>query len=275
VRHGEGHAAPRAARIQDHVRGAGPRASGGSAPEPGRVRRRGGRGTVRGLAGERAGQPDIRGHRLALGRPGGPLRAGLGGAAPRRAPGRVGPGARVPGRGRPVFSRDPGRLRRDRRGAAVRHGLAAAGRTARRTGRDRGQRAVRGNRGTPVRLGAGLRRRGVRRAAQHVLREPGDGGLATGPAVRGSPSAARRAARPVGAAGLGRGAERGPPAGPAVTRRQRWRPDVARTAGSGSGTRRWSRSGGSCPAGARGPAGSRGRRGRGEAERRRGIRRTT
>ena len=51
----------------------------------------------------RAGQPGVRGHGVALDRPGGAVPAGLGGAAARRAPGPVGAGARVPRRGRSVL----------------------------------------------------------------------------------------------------------------------------------------------------------------------------
>jgi hypothetical protein len=232
VRHGQGYGAAGPAGIPHHLRGAGRRARRGGAPEPDRVRCQGGRGTVRGLAAGGTGQPGVRGHGLALGGSGRPLSAGLGGAAARRAPGPVGGRARVPRRRRSVFRGDPGGLRRDRRGAAAGRGPRPAGRTRRRPGRDRGQRAVRSDRGPAVRLGTGLRGRGVHRAAQHVLRAPEHGGLAAGEAVRGDPAAAGAAAGPVGATGMGDGAARSAAAGAAVMRR-RWRSAVVRRAGSG------------------------------------------
>jgi hypothetical protein len=232
MRHGESHAAAGPARVQYHLPGAGQRARRGRPQEPGWVRRRSGSGTVRGLAAGRTGQPGVRGHGVALDRPTGAVPARLGGAAAWRAPGAVGAGARVPRWGRSVLRGDPGDLRRDRRGDAAGRGSRPAGRTRRRPGRDRGQRAVRGDRGPPVRLGAGLRRRGVHRAAQHVLQSPDHGELAAGTAVRGDPAAAGVAAGPVGPAGVGDGPARGAAAGAAVTRR-RWRPGAGRSAGSG------------------------------------------
>jgi hypothetical protein len=230
VRHGEGHAAAGPPGVQYYLPGAGQRARLGGPQEPGRLRRRGGRGAVRGLGRRSAGQPGIRGHGLALDRSKGAVPAGLGGAAARWAPGVLGAGARVPRWGRSVLRGDPGGLRRDRRGNAA--GPRPAGGTRRRPGRDRGQRAVRSDRGPPVRLGAGLRRRGVHRAAQHLLQSPDHGELAAGAAVRGDPPAAGVAAGPVGAAGVGDGAARGAAAGAAVMRR-RWRSAVVRRAGSG------------------------------------------
>jgi hypothetical protein len=232
LRHGEGDAAAGPPGIQHHLPGARQRARRGGPREPGRFRRRGGGGAVRGLGRGSAGQPGIRGHGLALDRPRGAVPAGLGGAAARRAPGALGAGARVPRRGRSVLRGDPGRLRRDRRGDAAGCGPRPAGGTRRRPGRDRGQRAVRSDRGPAVRLGTGLRGRGVHRAAQHVLRAPEHGGLAAGAAVRGDPPAAGAAAGPVGAAGMGDGAARGAAAGAAVMRR-RWRSAVVRRAGPG------------------------------------------
>jgi hypothetical protein len=232
VRHGEGHAAAGPPGVQYHLPRAGQRARLGGPREPGRLRRRGGRGAVRGLGRRSAGQPGIRGHCLALDRPGGAVPAGLGDAAARRAPGALGAGARVPRWGRSVLRGDPGGLRRDRRGDAARRGPRPAWGTRRRPGRDRGQRAVQGDRGPAVRLGAGLRRRGVHRAAQHVLQSPDHGELAAGTAVRRDPAAAGRTAGPVGAAGLGSGAARRAAAGADVTRR-RWRPGAGRSAGSG------------------------------------------
>jgi hypothetical protein len=232
VRHGEGHAAAGPPGIPHHLRGAGRRARRGGAPESGRVRRRGGRGTVRGLAAGGTGQPGVRGDGLALGGSGRPLPAGLGGAAARRAPGLVGGRPRVPRWGRSVLRGDPGGLRRDRRGAAAGRGPRPTGGTRRRPGRDRGQRAVRSDRGPAVRLGTGLRSRGVHRAAQYVLRAPEHGGLAAGTAVRGDPAAAGAPAGAVGAPGMGDGAARGAAAGAAVMRR-RWRSAVVRPAGSG------------------------------------------
>jgi hypothetical protein len=232
VRHGEGHAAAGPPGIQYHLPRAGQRARGGGPQEPGRFRRRGGGGAVRGLGRRSSGQPGIRGHCLALDRPAGAVPAGLGGAAARRAPGALGDRARVPRRGRSVLRGDPGRLRRDRRGDAARRGPHPAGGTRRRPGRDRGQRAVRSDRGPAVRLGPGVPGRGVHRAAQHVLRAPDHGGLAAGAAVRGDPPPADAAAGPVGAAGMGDGAARGTAAGAAVMRR-RWRSGVVRPAGPG------------------------------------------
>ncbi len=232
MRHGEGHAAAGPPGVQYYLPGARRRARRGGPQEPGRFRRRGGRGAVRGLGRRSAGQPGIRGHGLALDRPTGAVPAGLGRAAARRAPGAVGAGARVPRWGRSVLRGDPGGLRRDRRGDAAGRGPRPAGGTRRRPGRDRGQRAVRRDRGPAVRLGAGLRSRGVHRAAQHVLQSPGHDGLAAGAAVRGDPSAAGAPAGPVGAAGVGDGPARGAAAGAAVMRR-RWRSAVVRRAGSG------------------------------------------
>ena len=232
MRHGEGHAAAGPPGVQYYLPGAGQRARRGSPREPGRFRCRGGSGAVRGLGRRSAGQPGIRGHCLALDRPRGAVSAGLGGAAARRAPGALGAGARVPRRGRSVLRGDPGGLRRDRRGAAAGRGPRPAGGTRRRPGRDRGQRAVRGDGGPPVRLGAGLRRGGVHRTAQYVLQSPDHGELAAGTAVRRDPAAAGGAAGPVGPAGLGSGAARRAAAGAGVTRR-RWRSGVVRRAGSG------------------------------------------
>jgi hypothetical protein len=232
LRYGEGHAAAGPPGVQYYLPGAGQRARCGGPQEPGRFRRRGGGGAVRGLGRRSAGQPGIRGHSLALDRPTGAVPAGLGGAAARRAPGALGAGARVPRWGRSVLRGDPGGLRRDRRGDAAGRGPRPAGRTRRRPGRDRGQRAVRSDRGPPVRLGAGLRRRGVHRTAHHVLQSPDHGELAAGAAIRGDPPAAGVAAGPVGAAGVGDGAACGAAARAAVMRR-RWRSAVVRRAGSG------------------------------------------
>jgi hypothetical protein len=232
VRHRESHAAAGPARVQYHLPGAGQRTCRGGPQEPGWVRCRSGGGTVRELAAGRTGQPGVRGHGVALDRPESAVPAGLGGAAARRAPGPVGDRARVPRWRRSVLRGDPGGLRRDRRGAAAGRGPRPAGGTRRRPRRDRGQRAVRSDPGPPVRLGAGLRRRGVHRAAQHVLRAPQHGGLAAGSAVRGDPPTARRTAGPVGTARMGDGAARGAAAGTDVTPR-RWRPAGVRSAGSG------------------------------------------
>ena len=232
MRHGEGHAAAGPPGFQYHLPGAGQRARRGGPQEPGRLRRRSGRGAVRGLGRRSAGQPGIRGHGVALDRPRGAVPAGLGGAATRRAAGALVAGARVPRWGRSVLRGDPGGLRRDRGGAAAGRGPRPAGGTRRRPGRDRGQRAVRSDRGPAVRLGTGLRGRGVHRPAQHVLQSPDHGELAAGTVVRRDPAEAGRTAGPVGAAGLGDGAARGAAAGAAVTRR-RWRPGVGRRAGSG------------------------------------------
>ena len=138
--------------------------------------------------------------------PGRALPAGLAGAAARRSPGHLGGGTRVPRGRRPVLrARSRTSTTRSARGSRPAR-AAAARRTPRRPGRDRGQRALRGHRRPPLRLGAGLPGRGVHRAARHVLRAPGHGGLETQEVVRRDQAAARAAAGPLGAAALGSGA---------------------------------------------------------------------
>ena len=88
------------------------------------------------------------------------LPAGLAGAASGRAPGRCGRPTTCPDDGDP-FSVRPGHLRRDRRGSAAGHPVPVSRRACRRPGRNRGQRALRGHRRPPVRLGARLSGRGV------------------------------------------------------------------------------------------------------------------
>src|ERR1700734_3963189 len=84
-------------------------------------------------------------------------------------------------------------------------GTAGAGR------RDRGERAVRGVGYPALRLGAGLRRGELRRAAPHVLRPHRHGAVAAGPALRGDPAPPGPAPRPFGAPALGRGPARRTP----------------------------------------------------------------
>ena len=92
---------------------------------------------------------------------------------------------------------------RSARGCRPTQRAAASRRTSRRPCRDRGDRALRGHRRPPLRLGARLPGRGVHRAAQHVLRPPGHAGLETEEVVRRDQAAARAAAGPFGTAALG------------------------------------------------------------------------
>ena len=76
----------------------------------------------------------------------------------------------IPDDGDPFFTRDPGRVRRDRRGPAGRLGVAHGGDAAVDHGRDHGQRIVRRGDHPAVRLGDPVRRRLLHPAARHFLR---------------------------------------------------------------------------------------------------------
>ena len=258
VRDGQGHPPAGPARLPDHLRRARRGAGRGGPAEPGRVRGRGGAGLVRGMAATAPVRPGVRGHRLALDRSRRPLPAGLAGAAARRSSRLLGGRSRVSRGRRSVLRGNPGHLRRDRRGAAARPGHAAARRAPRRPGRDRGQRAVRGHRRPPVRLGAGLLR--PRSTSSCSRRSPGTW---TWPSGSGGGCTARsgggwRCAATIRCGGAG---------ARCCTSREGWaeRRAVSGAAGPGGGIPGWTRCPWSCPAAAPWPAGSRGRRGRGAA----------